>query len=130
VPSNPSAIELGKTATYSHAPAQARFDVSNMTAPAREPGTVPYSMAADNSDPLTGFVRQSDKRLPQTEAERIGADRYGMAWPMIRAQRLHGNDPHVSTAILRRMYAHSRAGEIFVPLEVSINPAYLWHGGK
>lgn len=116
--------------TYSHAPPQSGFDLSDVQrAKPSGDGTIPYSMpdpAFDQHDPLGGFLAQSESRGIKTEAERIGADRFGYAWPMLRAQRLHSGDGHVTDAIMRATYAHSRIGSLFTPLEIPQNPDGLY----
>jgi len=116
---------------YSHAPPQASFDLSDvqMAHPLSEGHLIPF--ARPNPDftqdaLLEGFLDQSDTRPVKTEAERIGADRFGESWPTIRAQRLHAGDSHVMDALMRRTYAHSRIGQLYTPVETPQEPASLW----
>jgi hypothetical protein len=130
---NINALDFVPARTYSHAPAQAAIDVSNIGAdyPLSPNGEViPFDCTPDNSDPLSGFLAQSDTRPTQTEAERIGADRYGFSWPMLRAQRLHSGDTHVTDSLMRRALSHTRIGEIFTPLEMPQNPELSYRGKR
>lgn len=128
MPSNPSAILNVRALTYSKAPAQASFDVSNMVTPSPLSNVTPFDVMPDTSDPLAAFLSQSNAGINENEAERIGADRYGFSWPMLRVQRLHAGDSHISTPIMRRLYANSRIGQIFTPLEMPQNPKSLYKG--
>jgi hypothetical protein len=132
------AIRISQPYLLSHAPMQAGFDVSDMQIgpdPQRgggdgvSRGFIPYAIPDtrfNQRDPLTGFLSQSEAGAVKTEAERIGADRFGLSWPMIRAQRLHSGDGHVVNSLVRRRLAEAQIGKIFTPLEMPQDPSTLY----
>jgi hypothetical protein len=141
-PSTAHALDIRQPYLLSHAPPQSGFDVSDLQLhdPVAHGDFIPYNLHSNQHDPLTAFLSQSVAGNEKTEAERIGADRFGVSWPMLRAQRLHSGDRHVIKAVMRRGYAESRIGRVFTPLEIPQDPDTLYrvpvdaygnaHGGR
>jgi hypothetical protein len=96
-------------------------DLSVTTAPYEMTSMIPYNISpAPNVDPLSGFF---PGEMAVSEAERVGIDRFGEAWPFIRAQRTHDGDKgSILPSLGRRMIAQAHYGQLFTPLEITKVP--------